>query len=479
MKKLFPLLCYFLLLFLLPIFLSAQESHYQAPQDPLVQKKLESWQDLKFGFMMHWGVYSQWGIVESWALCSEDWCTDARKGRNYVEFKQDYENLITTFNPTRFDPEKWAEAAAGAGMKYLVFTTKHHDGFSMFDTQQTDYKVTSEDCPFSKHPQANVAKEIFDAFRQKGFLTGAYFSKPDWNHPDYWAPEWATPNRCNNYDIRQYPERWQRFRDFTYNQIEELMTDYGKMDILWLDGGWVRPDSTINDEVRAWGYDIPEWEQDIDMPRIARMARQKQPGLIIVDRTVHGPYENYTTPEQKVPEQVIHHPWETCMTMASSWSYSFNPTYKSTRTLIHTLVDIVVKGGNFLLNVGPGPDGTLDAEAYQRMEEIGEWMDINGEAIYGSRPVAPYKEGKIGFTQNRHTKNVYAIYLAEENEHLPPEKIMLQQIQPAPGAKVRLLGYDKELKWEKTGTGCLIYVPVKKIEQLANQPAWTFKVTRS
>jgi alpha-L-fucosidase len=466
----------FLLLY--PYQFQAQESYYQVPTDPLVQQKLENWQDLKFGFMMHWGTYSQWGIVESWALCSEDqpWCTEPRKGRNYVDFKQDYENLITTFNPTQFDPDRWAEAAAGAGMKYVVFTTKHHDGFSMFDTQQTDYKVTAEDCPFSKNPKANIAKEIFEAFRKKDFMTGAYFSKPDWHHPDYWAPEWSTPNRCNNYDIRRYPERWQRFKDFTYNQIEELMTDYGTIDILWLDGGWVRPDSTITEEVIAWGYDIPEWEQDIDMPRIAKMARQKQPGLIMVDRTVHGPYENYTTPEQRVPDKVIDHPWETCMTMGGGWSYSFKPNYKSTRTLIHTLVDIVAKGGNFLLNVGPSPDGTLDEEAYKRLEEIGAWMDINGEAIYSSRPIAPYKEGKIAFTQNRHTQDIYAIYLAEEKEVLPPEKIILQQIQPAIGSQLYLLGYEKPLKWAKNGTGCVIELPVNKLEGLKNLSAWTIKI---
>lgn len=450
---------------------------YFPPTDPLVVQNLEKWQDLKFGFMMHWGTYSQWGIVESWALCSEPWCTGARKGKPYTDFKSDYEKLSTTFNPTQFDPSKWADAAADAGMKYVVFTTKHHDGFSMFDTKQTDYKITGPESPFAEHPKANVTKEIFEAFREKGFMTGAYFSKPDWHHPDYWASEWATPNRCNNYDIRNYPERWQRFRDFTYNQIGELMTDYGKVDILWLDGGWVRPDSTINEEVIAWGYDIPEWEQDIDMPRIVKMAREKQPGLIVVDRTVHGPYENYLTPEQKVPDQVINEPWETCMTMADGWSYSFNPNYKSTRRLIHTLVDVVVKGGNFLLNIGPSPDGTIDATAYDRLKEIGDWMEINGEAIYSSRPIAPHKEGKIGFTQNRHTESVYATYLADEGEVLPPTKILLQKIQPKAGTEIILLGHDKPLKWEKVGTGCLIHLPTpNEVKKLKGQPAWTVKI---
>jgi alpha-L-fucosidase len=141
-----------------------------------------------------------------------------------------------------------------------------------------------------------------------------------------------------------------------------------------------------------------QYNQDIDMPRIARMARKNQPGLIIVDRTVTGKFENYRTPEQHVPHEPLDYPWETCMTMAGSWSYSPNDRYKPTRQIIHLLVDIVAKGGNYLLNVGPGPDGTLAPDAIKRMEEIGDWMEINGEAIYGTRPIPPYKEGKTCLT---------------------------------------------------------------------------------
>ena len=135
---------------------------YVPVSDPLVQQKLEEWQDLKFGLLMHWGTYSQWGIVESWSICPEDygWC-ERKKGNNpdnYFEYKKEYENLITTFNPVKFDPDKWAGAAKNAGMKYVVFTTKHHDGFSMFDSKYTDYKITSERCPFHTDPKANVPK---------------------------------------------------------------------------------------------------------------------------------------------------------------------------------------------------------------------------------------------------------------------------------------------------------------------------------
>ncbi len=453
-----------------------QKTNYEYPDDPLVRKKLEHWQDLKFGLMMHWGLYAQLGIVESWGLCSEDQPFQDRGGMPYTEYKEMYFNLIKKFNPQKFDPQPWAEAALNAGMKYLIFSTKHHDGFNMFDTKQSDFKITGEKCPFSMHPKANIAKEVFNAFHDKGFMTGVYFSKPDWHHPAYWSPLLATPNRCNNYDVRKYPQRWQTFRDFTYNQIEELMTGYGNMDILWLDGGWVRPNSTITDEVRSWGYNIPEWEQDINMPRIINMARRHQPGLIVVDRTVHGPYENYRTPEQEVPDEVLPFPWETCMTMTQSWGHNFEPEYKSARQLIHTLVDVVAKGGNFLLNIGPTPEGLWEKEAYKRLEEIGCWMDINGEAIYGSQPLAPYKKGKVCYTQNKNSRSMYAIYLANENEKRPPSKINLKLNKPGESSQITLLGREQILKWKMQKHEMVVEIPDSICDNPPGDYAWIIKI---
>ena len=473
-------LCYFLAvlgIILAPVSLLAQ-SHDPNEQetDPLVVEKLEQWQDLKFGFMMHWGTYSQWGIVESWSLCSEDvpWCR--RHIANYHEYCATYENLKTTFNPVKFDPDKWAAAAKEAGMKYVVFTTKHHDGFSMFDTKQTPYSITDANCQFSGNEKANVTKEIFDSFRKEGFWTGAYFSKADWHHPDYWAPEFAHPDRNVNYDPEKYPERWKRFQDFTYKQIEELMTGYGPVDILWLDGGWVRPAGSLTEETKPW-LGCKGYVQDIDMPRIAAMGRQHQPGLLVVDRTVHGRYENYRTPEQKVPDKALAYPWETCMTMGNSWSYVPTDTYKPTRQLIHLLVDIVAKGGNFLLNVGPDANGEIAPEAYDRMKAIGKWMDINGEAIYATRPIAPYKESNICYTR-KEDQSVYAIYLAGEGETSPPSKIMLSSICPAEGAKVSLLGHTANLKWEPVGRGALIDIPASIRKQAASEHAWVIKISK-
>ncbi len=450
---------------------SAPETGHEA--NPLVLQKLEWFKDVKFGLLMHWGPYSQWGVVESWSICSEDepWCR--RNMDNYVDYKRAYEALPKTFNPALFDPATWAAAAKRAGMRYVVFTTKHHDGFSMFDTDQTEYRITAADCPFHGNSKADVTKEIFDAFRKEGFGIGAYFSKPDWHHPDFWAPEWATPDRNVNYSIEKYPERWQRFRDFTFNQIEELATGYGSLDILWLDGGWVRPQPQIQ---IAPGHFVKNTKNmDIDMPRIAAMVRGHQPGILIVDRTVTGPYENYRTPEQEVPERPLPYPWETCMTMGRSWSYVPGDTYKSTHRLIHLLVDIVSKGGNLLLNIGPSPQGELPPESLRRLEEIGEWMDVNAEAIYETRPVAPYKEAKTCFT-SLPDGTVYAIYLADEDEKSPPSKLMLYSLVPESGTSVRMLGVGEAVGWEKVGKGVLFTLPESALERPPCGHAWVFKM---
>ncbi len=452
------------------------EPRYVPPRDPLVQARLEEWRDLKLGLLVHWGTYSQWGVVESWTLCSEDqpWCD--RGGEDYCEYKQRYERLIETFDPRAFEPERWARAAAEAGMRYLVFTTKHHDGFCMWDTRETDYKITSERCPFHTSPNADVTRALFDAFRARGFRIGAYFSKPDWHSDDYWAHEWATPDRCVNYDTRKYPERWQRFRDFTFRQIRELMTGYGRIDILWLDGGWVRPNDTITDEVRSWGYRIPDWEQDVDIPRIAAMAREHQPGLLVVDRTVHGPYEDYRTPEQRVPDAVLPYPWETCLSMSQSWSYNREPRYKSARELVHTLVDVVAKGGNLLLGVGPGPDGRIDEEAYERLAALGAWMRANGAAIYATRPVAPHAAGRVRYTRSKDGASTYAILLAAEGEERPPAAVELTGLRPARGARVLLVETGDELPWEPSADGARVTVPPRVRDRIRARHAWAFEV---
>jgi alpha-L-fucosidase len=450
--------------------LAAQEDPYVLPSDPQVREKLQEWQDLKFGLLMHWGLYAQLGIVESWALVSEDQPFQDRGGMPYTEFKEMYFGLIREFNPRRFDPAPWARAAREAGMRYVVFTTKHHDGFCMWDTRQTDFRITGPESPFRDDPRANVAKEVFDAFRAEDFMIGAYFSKPDWHHPDYWSPLWATPNRNNNYDTRKYPEKWQRFRDFTYAQIEELMTTLGRVDILWLDGGWVRPDSTINDEVRSWGYDISRWEQDIDMPRIAAMARGHQPGLLIVDRTVHGEFENYRTPEQRVPDEALPYPWETNMTLTQSWGHNFDPVYKTPEQIIRTLVEVVSRGGNYLLDVAPTPDGTFEDEAYAALAEIGQWMSVNGGAIYGTRSREPFGEGEnVRFTRTKDGATIFAFAL-----EWPGDVLHLRTVRARKGSEIVLLGDDRALAWIQDDDG--LRIDLSPVQEGRGRHAWVFRI---
>ena len=443
--------------------------------DPAVLAKLKRWRDLKFGLLLHWGPYCQWGIVESWSICAEDvpWC--ARPIPDYDEYLRRYEALPETFDPSAYDPAQWARSAADAGMRYVVVTTKHHDGFCMFDTAQTDYRITHPDCPFSVHQHSNVTRALFEAFRTEDLWTGVYFSKPDWHHPDFWAPEWPHPDRNVNYDPERYPERWQRFCDFTFRQIEELMTGYGPVDVLWLDGGWIRPENTLTEESREW-LGPRQFVQDIDMPRIATMAREHQPGLLIVDRTVHGRYENYRTPEQRIPDAPIAEAWETCLTMARSWSYVPDDVYKPTRELIHTLVDVVAKGGNLLLNVGPGPDGRLPPTALERMAEIGAWIEVNGESIYSTRSMDPALETKMRYTRGKDGA-VYATYLPDPGEPRPPSRWLLHRVRPANGAEVRLLGTTTPLPWRPVGTGCWIELPDELVTEPPCDHAWVLRIS--
>lgn len=452
------------LFFLLPIEVHAQadqahdpEKEYAAPKDPLVQQKLSHWKTLKFGLFMHWGTYSQWGIVESWSICPEDWPWNQRTGPyadDYFQYKKAYENLQTTFNPTKFNPNKWATAAREAGMKYMVFTAKHHDGFCMYDSKYTEYKITSSKTPFSSHPLSNITKEVFTAFRKQNFMVGAYFSKPDWNSEYYWWRRFPPKDRHQSYDKKKYPDRWKKFGEFTYNQMKELMTVYGKVDLLWIDGNWAA----------------------LDMDPMVMMARQHQPGLIVVDRHGAPQYVNYLTPEQKVPSKYMDVPWETCMTMGKSWSYIPNEVYKPTRQLVQLLIDIVAKNGNLLLDIGPGPDGEWHEEAYQRLREIGQWMKTNGESIYDTKPVAPYRQDQWAFTTNG--KSLFVSYLpADEEQELPGK--MKVPIPPSYGYKkqtVKLLGFDKDLSWKSEGEQLVVTIPEAARKQLTAQPAWVFKI---
>jgi len=425
-----------------------------------LKDRLRWFQDLKFGLFVHWGPYSQWGCIESWPLVEED--TWARpddlaawneRDRDLERFRRDYWALSRTFNPAKFDPAPWAKAAKYAGMKYVAFTTKHHDGFCMFDTGTTDYRVTHRDCPFHANPRANITKEVFDTFREMGFAISCYFAKSDWHSPCYWCPDWPARDRNVNYDTGERPEIWAGFVDFVHRQVKELMTGYGPIDVLWLDGGQVRPPN-----------------QDIRMADMAEMARSHQPGLIVADRTVSGPYENILTPEQQIPDEPLGHPWESCLTMGNGWSYRPDDKYKSVRTLLHLLVDIVAKDGNLLLNIGPSPEGLFAPDALDRLRGLGDWMSVNSEAIHGAGAIAPYQEGRVRYTCKG--DHVYAIVLADDGQDAPPPKITLGAMRPADGTDVRMLGAAEPLTWRSSDGRTEIALPV---ENPPCEHAWVLK----
>ncbi len=430
----------------------SQADELTAAQPAWLEQRLEWFRDLRFGLFLHWGIYCQWDCCESWPLVEEDtWARPddmacwRERDRDFARFCRDYRQLNRTFNPLDFDPQRWARAAAAAGMGYVTFTTKHHDGFCMWDTRTTDYRITGPDCPFHTDARSDIVGRVFDAFRGQGLAISCYFSKSDWHTPYYWHPGAPARTRNPNYDTHAHPERWEQFVRYTHAQVEELMTGYGPIDVLWLDGGQVRPP-----------------DQDIRMADMAAMARRHQPGLIVADRTVGGPYENLITPEQLIPDTPLAVPWESCLTMGDSWKYVPHDRNKPVGQLLRMLVEVVAKGGNLLLGTGPTPDGTLTAEALTRLDEIGAWMTVNGEAIRRSRPVAPYSEGNVFYTRRGET--AYALVFDAE------ESVELRGLQPPDGAAVRLLGWPAALTWTRADHAARVTLPAAARAALPTGP---------
>ena len=218
---------------------------------------------------------------------------------------------------------------------------------------------------------------------------------------------------------------------------------------------------------------------DIKMDELVDKIRTKQPDAIVVDRAVEGKNQNYLTPENTVPDKMLPYPWESCMILGGGWSYSFNAKMMSARKVVHMLSDIVAKGGNLLLNIGPGPDGTLYDEAYSRLNEIGDWLEINGEAIYGTRTISPYFDGKLRFTRGK-DGSAYINYLLDENEKIPKE-ISIKGFMPEKGARIVMLGGRRgaSLKWTAEGDSFKISIPENQAKAIPSQYAVVFKVNQT
>ncbi|MBW7989672.1 MAG: hypothetical protein FVQ84_06610 [Planctomycetes bacterium] len=352
---------------------SAQSSSFLKADKQDVQR----WREMKFGLFIHWGPVSLKGTEIGWSRGGE------RRGRNDKKTGsipiEIYDNLYKQFNPVKFDADEWIQTAKDAGMKYLVFTSKHHDGFSMFDTQQTDYKITSKDSPYGK----DVCKQLADACHRHGLGLGWYYSPRDWYHPDF-----ATKNH-------------QKYLKFYMNQLRELCTNYGKLDILWFDG--------LDSPRELWG-DTPVESY--------KMLRTLQPDIILNNRG--GLPGDHDTPEQRVGKFQNDRPWETCMTICRQWAWKPNDQMKSLKQCIDTLVRVVGGDGNLLFNVGPMPDGRIEPRQVERLKKMGKWLDEYGRSIYATRG-GPFKPGGWGASTHKgNTIYIHVLNWQEDTLTLPP-----------------------------------------------------------
>lgn len=339
---------------------SSEFEEYEDIPDNILEK-IEWFKDQKLGVIFHWGLYSIPGIVESWQLSKEDnWARKTPFRNNLTELREDYFGLSNFFNPYKFDARNWAEICKKNGFKYMIFTTKHHDGFNMFNTKYSDYKITSND----------FFKQIADAFREVGISVGAYYSKADWHSPLYWEPNSDPIGRYASYNPLEKVDKWRAYNSFVENQLIELSSFYGDLDILWLDAGWVNKQN-----------------EQLDMDGIVQSVRTQQPDILVVDRTIGGKYENYVTPERKIPDVLPKKAWESNIPIAKNWGFCPNDIYKTPEELIENLVKIVAKGGNLLLGVGPKPNGDFSTDVVEILNSIGKWMEKYNEAIYNTRPV--------------------------------------------------------------------------------------------
>lgn len=437
------------------------------PRDKKALEKLNQFQDLKFGIMFNWGTQTLFKTVDqSWSLCPERYIWNHRPApyneeTDWLEYKKAYENLKTIFNPIRFDPKRDIALIKASGARYVVVDAKHHDGFCFFDTKTTDYKITSPSCPYSKSRYANVLKSMLDNARAQGLWAGIYFSKPDWNTPYYWAiQEYGIPKtRSENYNRTQDTVMWNKYKKFTQQQLTELTTEYGKVDILWLDGGQVSGKS-------------------IDLPTVAAQARLRQPGLLVVDRVNGNGYEDYLTPEgtHQMPQSYQANAWEACMSLGSKgWAWAEPSHYMSAPSVIRYLVQATARNGNILVGVGPDYNGEMAPRAIQVLDSIGCWLKINGEAIFNTRPIAPYEKDNVYFTQKK-DGTIYAIAISKDDADKAPREIQIPTAFIGKGAKVTAVGSGMTIPTKAT-TAELTTLLIPKTYKAPYNAAWAFKIT--
>ena len=337
-------------------------------------ERMAWWADARFGLFIHWGPVSIKGTEIGWSRGGDRRGYGSKGNEVPVEI---YDNLYKQFNPVHFDAREWVAVAKAAGMKYLVFTSRHHDGFSMFDTQASDYKITSPLSPFHR----DVVKELAEACHEAGLRFGLYYSQPNWYRPDAF-----TPDRHANYLA------------FLKQQVTELCSNYGQLDILWFDG-------------------LGKAAKDYDGEALVKIARGLQPGIIINDRT--GLAEDHDTPEQRVGKYQDERPWESCITIGRQWAWKPGDEMKSLNECLQTLVLCAGGDGNLLFNVGPMPDGRIEPRQVARLKEMGAWLDRNGASVYGTRG-GPWKPtGAMASTRKGNTVFLHVFRWDNDTVTLP------------------------------------------------------------
>ncbi len=325
------------------------------------ERRMQWWTDARFGMFIHWGLYS--------LAARHEWVKNRERMTN-----ADYQIYFDEFNPDHFDPEKWAKQAKAAGMKYAVLTTKHHEGFCLFDSKYTDYKATNTKA------QRDLVKEFVDAFRKEGLKVGFYYSLIDWHHPDFTIDR-VHPQRPKDLkDSAAYArlnkgKDFSKYREYLFHQVRELLTNYGKIDILWLDFSYPGP----------FGKGHKDWHSK----ELLAMVRKLQPGIIVNNRLDLNDYADgydFETPEQVSPEALQKYrgkAFETCQTFSGSWGYYRDETsWKTHRQLLDLLISSVSNGGNLILNVGPTARGEFDYRAKNALDSMAYWMHANSKAIY-------------------------------------------------------------------------------------------------
>ena len=375
------------LMFLL--FILAIPAESQLPKESEAQKstRMKWWTEARFGMFIHWGLYAM--------PARHEWV----KNREKMTSEQ-YQKYFEMFNPDLYNPKEWARMAKEAGMKYVVLTAKHHEGFCLWDSKFTDYKATNT--PAGK----DLIREYVDAFRAEGLKVGFYYSLIDWHHPDYTIDS-RHPQRQESdaeYERLNKGKDMNKYREYMKNQVRELLTNYGEISIIWFDFSFPGKNG--------------KGREDWDSENLLRLARSLQPGIIVDDRLdlkeVEGGWD-FTTPEQvKVPKWPEINgkkiPWETCQTFSGSWGYYRDEyTWKGTAQLLELLIESVSKGGNLLLNVGPTARGEFDDRAKERLDAMGKWMRYNGRSIYGctEAPADLKIPANTLLTYNPATKRLY------------------------------------------------------------------------